>query len=298
MIDGHAGSCPICAAWEGVIVSVSGENRDYPSLDEAESAGCFHPRCLHGITTFYEGISHAPAGGFRSEPREVREPDAAYTARSRQRYMERQIRKYKDRALVAQTPQQLMMARNKVREWENALDQLIGEQPDDNYIYRQRGRELTRLSRHFSDVTEKYLANATPGSGTVTYDPDYEHSKRHANEERVAKWLHEHLGGNIRLIQESKTDGVKTSDYEWRGKYWELKNTTTAKAAKSAIRKGLEQIASNPGGIILDYGTFDFDLAEVLRFAELRMGMSEFPFASDLIILKDGDLFKVYHHKK
>lgn len=141
IIDGHAGSCPICAAWEGVIVSVSGNNPDYPSLDDAENDGCFHPRCLHGITTYYEGISPEPVGGFRSEPREIEDPGPQYTARSKQRYMERMIRKYKDRAIVAQTPQQKMMANNKVKQWEDALDDLIEKQPADNYLYRHGYRE-------------------------------------------------------------------------------------------------------------------------------------------------------------
>lgn len=141
VIDGHAGSCPICEAWEGVIVSVSGNDPDHPSLDEAEGAGVFHPRCLHGITTYYPGISHAPRDGFRDEPREMREASPQYTARSRQRYMERMIRKYKDRAIVAQTPFQKSQALNKVRQWENALDDLIEEQPAGNYLYRHRYRE-------------------------------------------------------------------------------------------------------------------------------------------------------------
>lgn len=141
IIDGHAGACPICEAWEGVIVSVSGNNPDYPSLDEAESAGCFHPRCLHGITTYYPDISRAPAGGFRDEPREIEGEAPEYTARSKQRYMERMIRKYKDRAIVAQTPQQKLMARNKVKQWEDALDDLIKSQPSSDYLYRHKNRE-------------------------------------------------------------------------------------------------------------------------------------------------------------
>lgn len=141
IIDGHAGSCPICAAWEGVIVSVSGDDSDYPSLDDAENDGCFHPRCMHGITTYYPEISHTPVGGFRTEPREIEPAEPSYTARSKQRYMERMIRKYKDRAIVAQTPQQKMQAVNKVRQWEDALDDLIEIQPADNYMYRHRNRE-------------------------------------------------------------------------------------------------------------------------------------------------------------
>lgn len=122
VIDGHIGSCPICEAWEGVIVSVSGNDRDYPSLSEAEAAGCFHPRCMHGITTYYPGISHTPKGGFRNEPREMRQPSAQYTARSKLRYMERMIQKYRDRALVAQTAQQKAQASAKAKEWRAAAE--------------------------------------------------------------------------------------------------------------------------------------------------------------------------------
>ena len=92
----------------------------------------------------FSRLSHEPKGGFRNEPREVQPPTQAYTARSRQCYMERQIRKYKDRLIVAQTPQQKMMARNKVREWQRALDELIDAQPDSNYLYRHRDRESAR----------------------------------------------------------------------------------------------------------------------------------------------------------
>lgn len=146
IIDGHIGACPICEAWESVIVSVSGDNPKYPSLDEAESAGCFHPRCMHGISCYHEDVSHAPADGFRSEPRPMRQPSVSYTARSKMRYMERMIRKYKDRALVAYLPSQRAQALHKVKEWEDALDDLIASQPEDDHMYRHRGRETATVS--------------------------------------------------------------------------------------------------------------------------------------------------------
>ena len=137
VIDGHIGSCPICEAWEGVIISVSGNDPNYPSLNEAEGAGCFHPRCMHGIHTYYEGITHAPAGGFRDAPREMRRPSAQYTARSKLRYMERMAQKYRDRALVAQTPQQKAQANAKAREWSAAAN-------------RQKSLQLSRTSGNIS----------------------------------------------------------------------------------------------------------------------------------------------------
>lgn len=140
IISSHAGSCPLCEAWEGVIVSVSGENTEYPSLDEAEGAGAFHPRCLHHLETYYEGISEKKWGGkLRSEPRELEEPSKQYTQRSLQRYNERQIRKYKRRMAVAVTPEAERRAYNKVRQWQAAQRQLIDD--SDGQLLRQYQRE-------------------------------------------------------------------------------------------------------------------------------------------------------------
>lgn len=298
VIDGHIGSCPICEAWEGVIISISGENPDYPSLDEAEGAGCFHPRCMHGIHTYYPGITHEPNGGFRDEPREVQPPSVSYTARSKQRYMERMIRKYKDRALVAVTPLQKAQARAKVKQWQDDLNELIEDQPSEDRLSRHSSRETSEIAKTFSDTTEQYTAAASPASGNVQYDSDYERSKRHEEEERIGKWLHDTYGGDIRFLAESKIDGVKRPDYEWRGSLWELKCPTTTKAAKSAIRKGLEQIAPNPGGIVLDYKNNPFDLSEVLHHATYQTKRNGLDFNFDLMVLKDGSPPQVFRHKK
>ena len=139
-IDGHAGSCPICQAWEGVIVSVSGSDPRYPSLADAEDDGVFHPNCIHGIATYYEGVSQAPDGGFRDAPREVEQPNAEYTARSKQRYMERQIRKYKDRMRVAVTPQAERTAYDMVRSWQGQLREHL-QQNADKVLLRDYSRE-------------------------------------------------------------------------------------------------------------------------------------------------------------
>lgn len=139
-IDGHAGSCPVCQAWEGVIVSVSGNNTDYPSLSDAEDDGVFHPNCIHLIATYYEGISHAPEGGFRSSPRDIEPPNEEYTARSRQRYMERQIRKYKDRMRVSVTQQAERQAYSMVKGWQAKLREHLAENAS-LPLLRDYGRE-------------------------------------------------------------------------------------------------------------------------------------------------------------
>ena len=45
-IEGGGDPCPACAAWRGVVISVSGTNSNYPSLADAEAAGVFHANCV------------------------------------------------------------------------------------------------------------------------------------------------------------------------------------------------------------------------------------------------------------
>ena len=88
------------------------------------------------------------------------------------------------------------------------------------------------------DVTREYVDNAKPGMGSIRYDGVYD-KMRHADEVEVASWIHDNLGGNIMLLNEVQEVGVKTPDYVWREKLWDLKTTTTAKSANSAVRHGL-----------------------------------------------------------
>lgn len=123
------------------------------------------------------------------------------------------------------------------------------------------------------DVTTEYERGKFPGQGKIKYEDGYDR-KGHTEEIEVAEWLHKTLGGDVILLVESSVDGVKMPDYIWNSKYWELKSTTTEKAANSAIRKGIKQIAGNPGGIILNYAN-DIDIQEVINVIEKRVNSSK-----------------------
>ena len=121
IISSHVGACPLCAAWQGVIISVSGKDSNHPSLADAESSGVFHPRCLHHISTYYEGISR----GTRSSPRAVQPPDEVYTARSVQRRYESSIRRWKRRMAASITPQDERIAYAHVRDYQAKIRNLL-----------------------------------------------------------------------------------------------------------------------------------------------------------------------------
>lgn len=145
------------------------------------------------------------------------------------------------------------------------------------------------------NVTKEYERGKYPGQGKFSQDDGYI-VENHREEERIAKWLHKNLGGDIRLLCESDIDGTKMPDYLWRGKYWELKTTSTEKAANSAIRKGIKQIEKNPGGIILNYDT-DVNLQDALEVIEKRMkGSKQGDIPVDIMIISKNKLMAVLRY--
>jgi hypothetical protein len=56
-VTAHAGTCPICAPWEGKILSISGQSKEYDSVAEAEADGLFHPNCRHAINTLVPSLA-------------------------------------------------------------------------------------------------------------------------------------------------------------------------------------------------------------------------------------------------
>lgn len=146
IISSHYGACPLCEAWENVIISISGKDTRYPSLADAEAGGCFHPRCMHVFSTYYEGITK----GGRKGPRTVESPNIGYSARAQQRAYERQERRWKRRMAAATTPEEERAAYARVRMYQERIRGLIDEynslqDPSVDYLPRKYDREGGRV---------------------------------------------------------------------------------------------------------------------------------------------------------
>jgi len=48
-VSDHNSKHKACRAWEGKVLSLSGQTPGYPTLDTAKAAGLFHPNCEHAI---------------------------------------------------------------------------------------------------------------------------------------------------------------------------------------------------------------------------------------------------------
>lgn len=145
------------------------------------------------------------------------------------------------------------------------------------------------------DVLDEYVRSKTPGQGTITFDEGYSRA-HHADEIKTAQWLHDTLGGDIVLLQEN-LGGAKKPDYIWRGKFWELKNITSDKAADSAVRGALKQIAETPGGVILDCGENEIEISALQVVIDARISRSG-KFPVDVLVLHRKELLAALRYKK
>lgn len=130
--------CPRCRPWEGKVLSISGGQRgrvELPSMvgdgtvtvdiagsvEEARAAGLQHPNCTHSLRAYLPGATRRPARP-TANPR-------GYEAKERQRAIERQIRKWKERELAALDPAAKAAAAAKVREWQAAMRDHLAAHP-------------------------------------------------------------------------------------------------------------------------------------------------------------------------
>lgn len=147
-----------------------------------------------------------------------------------------------------------------------------------------------------TDVTTEYEHQKFPGQGKITYGDGYD-ELLHKDEIEFAQWLHNRLGGDITLVNEANIQDVKTPDYIWNGKYWDLKTTSTAKSANSALRHGLKQIKNNPGGVILNYQNMDVNLQDVVNEVENRMRQSKRDLCQvDVMIVFNQEIAKIIRY--
>ena len=51
------GATDVCGDWEGAILSVSGQTEGYPTVDEAQADGLFHPNCEHAINAIVPDLA-------------------------------------------------------------------------------------------------------------------------------------------------------------------------------------------------------------------------------------------------
>lgn len=111
----------------------------------------------------------------------------------------------------------------------------------------------------------------THGKGVITFDNGF---VKNDNRDKItnAEWMINTFGGNIKLLNRSLTES--TADYEWNGKYWDLKTPKGTKGIDKLVHHGLHQISHRPGGIVVDCSNKNIDIEQAISLAQRRLDRS------------------------
>ncbi|MCR5059710.1 MAG: phage minor capsid protein [Saccharofermentans sp.] len=119
-------TCPICQKWQGKVmiddVYADGKpDGEHPLVSESKADGFMHPNCRHQLFMYIEGVTEVA-----ELPNDV-ETKEHYQAEQKQRYFEREIRKYKRLRDGAVDPSNRQKYDARVKEWTARHNQYLSE---------------------------------------------------------------------------------------------------------------------------------------------------------------------------
>lgn len=143
VVSAHANTCDKCLPWQGKVLIddvfshpsneyITENIKQYRLLSEAMKAGLLHPNCRHTLTTYFPGITKLPT---------IPNEDIArknYAAEQEQRYIERQIRRWKRVLAGSCDVENIKKANDKLKYWEDKLKKNLKENLQ---LRRDYGRE-------------------------------------------------------------------------------------------------------------------------------------------------------------
>lgn len=125
LVPNRGGGCPYCIKFQGKVfiddvwsggTEEESNSTGYPLLSTAIKARLFHPNCKDTVVTYFPGINKKPIPPTEVEL-EVKKQN--YVIEQKQRYNERQIRKYKRLELGSTDDGNIEKYHNKRIQWQN-----------------------------------------------------------------------------------------------------------------------------------------------------------------------------------
>ena len=136
-VSKHGGACDKCTPWEGRVyiddVWSGGTEKDgkYPLLSIAIAGGLFHPRCHHGVNTYYEGINDEPEDVTKAKHSHDKEDK--YT-----QYLQQRQKQYQRLAAGSLLPENVINYKNKTNELQKQIESsTIGLSNEEQYAVNQ-----------------------------------------------------------------------------------------------------------------------------------------------------------------
>lgn len=166
IISHHTTACKLCKPFERKVliddVYSGGKpgDGDYMLLSEAMKLGLFHPRCRHGLGTYYpelEDINH-----YNNE-----ENDVSDYGRYNRAHIENMVQRYKRLTIGSVDPENVARYQAKLREWSARLDNST-EDGIINLYFGRKGRGIPLSPDR--DIPETVAAQVEEATTKITDD--------------------------------------------------------------------------------------------------------------------------------
>ena len=328
---GHGGACPHCIPWLGKILiddvwsdgPKSGKSpqtgKKYPLMSAAIAAGLYHPRCKDSHTTYFEGLSTPPKPATKQD---VKEAVEAEKQEQRENYAQRQAEKYERLAKGSLDPENQKQYKTRADRWEREVEKYhikanAQDDPVMRLFYDRRAEQMKDMSDNrllqklfgrvrykdgapvsrITDVTETFLREAAPNSGSVIFD-----NLTSISDQETAKWLHKMFGGDIHCLAENSDIG-KMPDALWRGQYWEFKAPTSKNAIDDRIRQGNKQLLEAlirdgkphaERGLVIDISGMKIEREETIQEIKRRT-INRYKGPTTVIVRNGEDFVTAFH---
>ena len=175
IISSHATSCKLCKPFEHKVLIddvYSGgtpDDGDYMLLSQAMAEGLFHPRCRHGLGTYYpelEDIVH-----YETEDNKLNEYGTEELNRA---HIENMIQKYKRLTVGSIDPANIAKYQAKLNEWEGRKAQLSIANSENSGIINLQSLKSISTSTDFSDLSQKIMSKYGVTLDTTVQSLDFD----------------------------------------------------------------------------------------------------------------------------
>lgn len=279
-VHGRSVACPRCLQWIGRIYVDDVWSGGVPDgkhllLSSAIAGGLYHPNCRDIHSTYFEGVSEPP------EPltqEQANEASRVYELQQKQRYNERQIRRFKRLSEGSLDPDNVAKYQYKLKEWQKTQRELISANPE---LRRNPARENTRGLKQ----------------GTITYAKPRKAFVGSGDERDL--FAHDSLaygGLSFAVLPENAPDGFSNIDLLMGRDLWEIKspNGNSVRCIESNLRKAKRQFKNQyqieySGTRVIFNGRYcGIDDDQISK--EIARQMEEHEIEKVIQVLKDGGL--------
>ena len=177
--------------------------------------------------------------------------------------------------------------------------------------YAERVEREREEKGNYIDITGRWYPESQPGSHKVQdlmeyTAPDGQTYKVHgtdvvldydAHEKRIAELLEREIGGELFMVPRvNKPEGVKTPDYLFHGKAYDLK-TPQKNTSNNAIFKRIKKASGQAHGIILDISESGLDDKTVMQQIDKVFWSEDTLFVDEVAIVKNNKISGVFKRK-